>query len=56
MKKFQKDNPKMDATMRTHLIDNLEEFGVFSDDYGTFCRKRAERISEEIQKRIIKKK
>ena len=27
MDKFKKDNPYLDETMKTHLLDNLEEYG-----------------------------
>ncbi|MDE0512161.1 MAG: DUF262 domain-containing protein [Gammaproteobacteria bacterium] len=56
MRKFKKDNPILSETMKTHLIDDLEEFGIWDDDYGAFFRKRAERVSKEIDKRIIKQK
>ena len=55
MKKFRGDNPDTDinATMRTHLIDDLEKFGVFDDDYDAFLRERAKRVIAEIRKRVI---
>ncbi len=55
MKKFKKDNSKLEETMKTHLIGNLKEFGIWNDDYSTFMEKRAEIISEEMKKRIIVK-
>jgi hypothetical protein len=53
MKKFEKENPKLGSSMKSHLIDDLEKFGVWKNDYDTFFEKRAERISEELDKRII---
>ena len=53
MKKFQKDNSELEETMKTHLIGDLTEFGIWKDDYDTFMQKRAEIISKEIKKRII---
>lgn len=53
MKKFQKTNPKLAETMKTHLINDLDAFGVWSNDYETFLDKRAEAISREVDKRII---
>ena len=54
MRKFKKMNPTLLDTMKTHLIDDLEEFGIWDNDYDTFFDKRAERISKEIDKRLIK--
>lgn len=53
MAKFAKDNPDLDKTMKTHLIDGLDEFGILNDDYDRFIDKRALNVSEEIKKRII---
>lgn len=47
------NNPNIEATMRTHLIGDLDEFGVWTDDYDTFLAKRAERVLAEIKKRVI---
>ena len=55
MEKFQKNNSRLTETMKTHLIGDLEEFGIWDDDYDTFMKKRAEAISEEIKTRIITK-
>lgn len=54
MKKFQKDNLKLSETMKSHLILNLNEFGVWEDNYGKFLAERAKIVSNEIEKRIIK--
>lgn len=56
MKKFQKKNPNLSDTMKTHLIMNLNDFGIWKNDYELFLNKRAEIISQEIEKRIIKQK
>jgi hypothetical protein len=39
--------------MKTHLIDNLESFGIWSDDYERFLDKRSRAISRELNRRII---
>ena len=52
MKHFIKENKNIDQTMRTHLIDNLDDFGVMSDDYETFVEKRSNKILKEINKRL----
>ncbi len=53
MKKFQKMNPKLSDTMKTHLIDDLKYFGVWDDNYEKFFNARAELLGSEIEKRII---
>ena len=54
MKKFSKNNKQMRNTMETHLIGDKKEFGISENNYELFFEKRVQRISEEIQKRIIK--
>ena len=49
---FIDSNPKLEGTMKTHLIDDLDEYGVWDDDYERFIEKRCERILEELNKRI----
>jgi hypothetical protein len=56
MKKFEKDNPDLIKTMRTHLIGNLDRFGVFDNDYNKFYQSRAKAVSKELKKRIIEQK
>jgi len=34
----------IDKTMKSHLIDNIESYGIWSDDYRTFLQKRGEKI------------
>lgn len=53
MKTFADKNNQISETMRSHLIDDLKEFGVFTDDLRTFCHKRAERVIAEIKGRVI---
>lgn len=52
MVKFKSKNPNLEKTMKTHIID-LEEFGIWEDDYDKFIEKRAQKVSDEIRKRII---
>lgn len=56
MKTFEKENKDLDEAMKTHLIDDLNSFGVWNDDYDIFFDKRAEKISTEFKKRIIPQK
>ena len=53
MKGFSKVNSDLSDTMRSHLITDLDEFGIWSDDYDLFLDKRASTISRELQSRII---
>lgn len=54
MAKFKKDNPHLAETMKTHLITDLDKFGVWTDNYHSFFEKRGKIVSKEIEKRIIK--
>ncbi len=54
--KFNVENPQSIETMKTHLIENLDDFGVWSDNYQDFMDKRADVLSKEIRKRIIPQK
>lgn len=56
MKKFIDQNENIKSTMESHLIMNIEEFGVLSDDYDAFFNMRCKKIVEEIKKRIIYQK
>lgn len=49
----QAQNDKLTETMKTHLIDDLQNFGVWQDDYDVFIKQRAERVSQEIKNRLI---
>ncbi|MDF2116210.1 DUF262 domain-containing protein [Roseiarcaceae bacterium H3SJ34-1] len=53
MKEFGNSNLDLDSAMRSHLIGDLDDFGIWGDDYPTFIRKRAEAVSDELRKRII---
>lgn len=52
MKKFEISIPELRNTMKTHLIDDMELYGVWGNDYETFIEKRGERVLEEINKRL----
>lgn len=54
MATFKTKNPKLTETMKTHLITDLDEFGVWDDNYDKFFEKRAEVISKEIKRRIVR--
>ncbi len=52
MKEFAAQNPHLDDTMKSHLIDDLEGFGVWDNDYERFIEMRGRRVLEELQKRL----
>ena len=53
MAKFQDINIDLRTTMKTHLIDNIDDFGIWNDNYDRFIQKRAKSVSYEISKRLI---
>lgn len=53
MKSFAKENDQIEETMKTHLIEDLDGFGIWSDDYEKFSTLRAKAISRELKKRIM---
>ena len=38
--------------MKTHLIDDLKDFGVWDDDYEKFLNRRTKRVIDELSKRL----
>ncbi|MBS1793285.1 MAG: hypothetical protein JSS81_05495 [Acidobacteria bacterium] len=53
MKAFVRKNHNIAETMKSHLIEDLEAFGIWNDDYEIFLKKRAKAVSRELKKRII---
>jgi hypothetical protein len=53
MKKFSKTNVEIAETMKTHFINNVENYGIYDDNYELFFRKRSVAVSNEIKKRVI---
>lgn len=52
MKTFRKDNKKLASTMRSHLINDLDAFGIWDNDYETFLEKRGEIVLDELKQRL----
>ena len=52
MKDFKKTNKNLSETMKTHLIDDMDAFGIWTDDYPTFIEKRGERVLAELEFRL----
>jgi hypothetical protein len=49
---FLDENDELPTSIKSHLIDGLDNFGVLSDDYLVFLEKRASMIFEELKNRI----
>ena len=54
MRAFKKENPHLDDTMKTHLID-LDASGVWEDDYDRFFRERCKVIARKLRAWIPKR-
>ena len=52
MKNFARKNDELLDTMKTHLIYDLDDFGVWTDDYKKFLKCRAKRVIQELNKRL----
>lgn len=52
MREFDKRNPELKETMKTHLIDDMKAYGVWKNDYATFIERRGQRVLEELTKRL----
>jgi hypothetical protein len=52
MGQFARHNSEIAETMQSHLID-LDNFGVWQDDYERFITARCKRFSRELRKRVI---
>jgi hypothetical protein len=50
--KFAKANPKISESLATHLIFDLDDFGVLSNDYETFISKRATTIADALNEKL----
>lgn len=53
MKKFEVENVSLQETMKTHLIDDIGDFGIWKDDYNLFFERRVKNIQKAIRDRII---
>ncbi|MBA4409704.1 MAG: hypothetical protein C0397_09820 [Odoribacter sp.] len=53
MTDFNGKNSSLRETMKSHLINDLDSFGIWNDDYDKFFDARAFAVSDEINKRII---
>lgn len=53
MIKFEKQNNELKKAMDSHLISDLNNFGILNDDYDVFFNKRLENFSKELEKRLV---
>lgn len=49
---FLDENEELTTSIKSHLIDNIDDFGISSDDYLVFLEKRSELIFKELKNRI----
>lgn len=52
MADFKKQNSELDSTMKTHLIKDMDKFGISKNDYDLFFDKRIAEFAKEFRKRI----
>ncbi len=52
MDEFRRTNSDLGSTMNTHLIDDLNAYGVWNDNYDAFIERRSDRIWEELKTRF----
>jgi hypothetical protein len=46
---FAQANPKLPETLRSHLIGDPAEFGILTDDYDLFLKRRAKLVLRELE-------
>jgi len=49
---FLDENEGLPHSIKSHLIENIGEFGIYSDDYSVFLEKRAKAIFKALKNRI----
>ena len=52
MTEFKEKNSLINDTMKTHLIDNLDQYGIWSDSYSTFIKMRSKKIYDVLKNKI----
>ncbi len=50
---FLKTNGSLRDTLKEHLIDDIDDYGIPNDDFDTFIKKRASAFIEEIKTRLV---
>jgi hypothetical protein len=49
---FIDENESLTKSIKSHLIESIDEFGIYSDDYSVFLEKRADEIFKALKNRI----
>ncbi len=52
IQEFLDENDELPVTLKSHLINDLDDFGIRSDDYVVFLEKRANVMFKELKDRI----
>lgn len=52
IQEFADQNAGLSDSIKSHLINGVDEFGIFSDDYSVFLEKRADAIFQALKDRI----
>ena len=47
-----KDNPDIGETLKNHLIDNIDDFGILQDNFNLYIKKRAQSFIKELKSRL----
>ena len=53
IRKFHKDNLSLPETLKAHLVQDLDDFGVNSDDYELFIERRSEAIASALNAKLM---
>ena len=49
---FEKNNPAINETMKTHLITDMQKFGIYDNSYKIFLKMRAKEIHNAINEQL----
>lgn len=52
METFKKSNKKLDETMKSHLINDLDTFGIWDNDYEKFLEARGKHVIDELNQQL----
>lgn len=50
---FSKENSHLNSALATHLIGDMEEYGIVTDDYDLFIAKRASAIADALNAKLM---
>ena len=52
IEEFSNSNELLEETLKTHLIEGIDKFGISSDDYSLFVKERAKLINRKLESRL----